>query len=95
MPTVYRSGRAEWDAVRIWVHIAENNPRAADRLIHRIEEALTMLADSPDLGERLDWFRPALRRFSVKKYVIYYEPVDDGIRVVRILHSAQQWQDQL
>jgi hypothetical protein len=32
---------------------------------------------------------PELRSFPVGRYVVFYRPQDDGIDVVRVLHSAR------
>ena len=82
MPQVIRTSAAQQDARDIWLYIAADNLPAADRVIDRIDEAIGMLAANPKLGERLDHYRPGLRRFTVKRYVIYCEAVAGGIQVV-------------
>ena len=42
-----------------------------------------MIAESPALGERQDQIKQGLRRFVVGRYLIFYEPIAGGIRVVR------------
>ncbi len=37
----------------------------------------------PALGHRM-------RRFSIGSYVVYYQPIEDGIRVIRVLHGARE-----
>ncbi|USU03524.1 type II toxin-antitoxin system RelE/ParE family toxin [Sphingomonadaceae bacterium OTU29MARTA1] len=48
-----------------------------------------MLADNPNLGAM--WFDGSrgLRSFTVSPYILFYRPVPDGIRLVRVLHGAR------
>ena len=67
--------------------------RQARRLRARFETVLSMLAESPLLGRtRQDLDPPghSFRYFVVlKSFIIVYEPIDDGIRVARILHGGR------
>ncbi|NUQ64739.1 MAG: type II toxin-antitoxin system RelE/ParE family toxin [Pirellulales bacterium] len=80
-----------WGDLReIGFQVAKDNPAAADRLLDEIEEQLQLLAANPDLGEVLPHIRQGqYRRFTVRKYVIYYVPTPDGITVARVLHGAR------
>ena len=66
----------------------------ARRLRDRFQAALETLAESPLIGrthEELDPPGRAFRTFVLmKRFVIVYEPTDNGIRVVRLLHGARQ-----
>jgi len=55
MPTLERTAQAEEDLIDIWLYIAHDDVRAADRVLDDIEEKLLLLADQPGLG-------PTLRR---------------------------------
>ncbi|MCA3437149.1 MAG: type II toxin-antitoxin system RelE/ParE family toxin [Rhodobacter sp.] len=46
------------DLITIWAHIAEDNPQAADRVLDRLEEAASRLADNPQIGPARDDIRP-------------------------------------
>ncbi|WP_292457413.1 type II toxin-antitoxin system RelE/ParE family toxin [Methylibium sp.] len=48
-----------------------------------------MLATQPLMGRARDELSPGLRSFPFGRYVIVYEPIDGGIDVVRLLHSAR------
>jgi toxin ParE1/3/4 len=41
------------------------------------------------MGRARDELSPSLRSFPFGRYVIFYEPVEGGIDVVRLLHSAR------
>jgi toxin ParE1/3/4 len=64
----------------------------ADRLIHLIEEKFLILAEyrllganRPELGERV-------RSFPVGRYpfVIYFEPISDGVEIIAVLHGRRK-----
>jgi toxin ParE1/3/4 len=93
MSRIKRTRRAQVDAKQIWVYIAERNYPAADALISRINTTCKMLADNAHLGEAVDHLRPGARRFSVGSYVLYFEPIENGIRVLRVVHSSRQMDD--
>ena len=65
----------------------------ARRLRERFETAIHSLAEAPLIGHRRQDLDPPGRSFRyatvLKTFIIVYEPVDDGIRVVRLLHGAR------
>jgi toxin ParE1/3/4 len=95
MPRILRTPQSRIDAADIWTYIAQDNEHAADRLIDRIDEVLSRLADNPRTGSLQEQFRPGLRAFPVGNYVIFYQEITDGIEVFRILHGARNLDDLL
>jgi len=79
----------EEDLIDIWLYIAHDNMRAADGLLDDIEEKLLLLADQPGLGTARPDIAPDLRYFPVRRYLILYRQITDGIEVVRMLHGAR------
>jgi len=94
MAHIVRSKPARNDLRDIWLYVAQESVDAADRLLDRIDRTVQMLSESPALGERQDRIRQGLRRFVVGNHLIFYEPIADGIRVVRVLHGARRWEGQ-
>ena len=47
MPQVFFTRAAREDLIAIWTHIAADTPAAADRVLDRLEEAASHLADNP------------------------------------------------
>ena len=81
---------ARADLGDIWLHIAEDNPQAADNVIDRIHVMSQLLADNPDMGQlQTDLADGRYRCFSVGRYVVYFRPLDDGIMIARVLHGAR------
>ena len=68
------------DITEVWDHIADDNLRAADRWVDQLDEQFRLLATQPFMG---------LRSFPFGRYVIFYQPIEGGIDVVRLLHSAR------
>ena len=77
------------DFAGIWDHIADDNLPAADRWIDRLDEQFSLLATQPLLRRARDELAPGLRSFRFGRYVIFYEAIEGGIDVVRLLHSAR------
>jgi toxin ParE1/3/4 len=76
--------RAETDLVEIWQFIARDDPRAADRLLDRIEEQCQLLASNPRLGRIRPEIAPDARASVVGRYLILYRAIDDGVEIVRV-----------
>ncbi|MCI0681528.1 MAG: type II toxin-antitoxin system RelE/ParE family toxin [Gemmataceae bacterium] len=55
------------------------------------------LASMPSLGSPCEFPSPkfaTLRTWPVrkfKKYIIFFEPLDDGVEVIRVLHGARDY----
>jgi len=91
MGTAYRSTLAELDLVQIWLHVADDDPDAADRLFELIDEACAMLAGQPHAGPAREDLAPGLRFYPVGNYLVFYTLRDDGITVVRVIHGARDY----
>lgn len=86
---VTKTVRAEEDLDEIWFYIALDNVAAADNLLDDIDSSCQLLAVQPQAGRLRPELAPELRSFPVGRYVMFYRPRDDGIEVVRVLHSAR------
>jgi len=95
MSKLRRSLIAEQDLLAIWDHIAVDSPAAADRMWQRFQERFKLLEKFPEMGESRDTYRPKLRSIVEGNYVIFYEPLPDGILIYRVLHGAQRWEEML
>lgn len=87
------TSQADLDLTDIWSHIARDNRDAADGLIRRIDEMTGRLAENVELGIRMDSIRPRLMCKPVQqRYLIFYEASGNDLRVLRVLHSARQYE---
>jgi toxin ParE1/3/4 len=89
MPAVRQSKLAEEDLQQVWLHVAADSPRAADRLLDQIGHTCQTLANLPEMGRRRDEIATDLRSFPVGMYVIFYRRVADGIELARVLHGRR------
>jgi len=93
MPRIERFRQAEQDLLLIAQHIAQDAPIAASNWLDEIEAKLSFLSQQPYAGEAVDHIRAGLRRFTHGNYLIFYEPQEFGIALVRIIHGARRLED--
>lgn len=89
MARVIRRPQAEDDILEIWAYIAEDSMADADRWIDGLDAHLHLWATQPSIGRSRDELVAGLRSMAYGRYVVFYEALDDGIDVVRVLHGAQ------
>lgn len=93
MIRVRRSAEAVTDADDIWLSIALDSERAAERVIARIYEAEGKLAEYPELGRGRPELGPTVRSWAVEPYVIFYSVEPEAVVILRILHGARDLGD--
>jgi toxin ParE1/3/4 len=74
-----------------YIGMDQMRPEAARKMAAKIHEGCRTCSRSPLLGERRDDLSPGIRIFTVRPYVVFYFPLDDGIRVARIIHGARDY----
>ncbi len=93
MAQVLLTRQADADLADIWLYIAQDNVAAADTLTGEIHDTFGRLAANPSLGIPQFQYRETMFCKPVeKRYLIFYEPIEDGIRVLRVLHGARNWE---
>ena len=92
MPTLIVSPLAEEDLEEIWSFVAERNVEAADRLIDEITGRFDQLLAYPETGRARHDLLVNLRSLPVKRYVIFYQPTEDGVEIFRVLHGSRDVQ---
>ncbi len=60
----------------------------ARRYLVILERAFVSIAAFPLLGRRADRVRPELRRREVWEHVVFYRQIEDGVRIVTVLHKT-------
>jgi len=80
---------AELDLLDIWDYIADDSPDRADDFLDRIESKLMTLAQNSGLGRKRSELLPDLRSFSIGNYVAFYQQIEGGIDVIRLLHGSR------
>jgi toxin ParE1/3/4 len=92
MPRIILTESANRDLDEIWDYIAVENhsPIAADQLIDEFDSRFRLLVTQPMMGESVEKLRPNTRRMIVKKrFLVFYEPTEAGILILRVLHGAR------
>jgi toxin ParE1/3/4 len=89
MAEVRKARIAEADLDEIWDYIAKDNPDAADGLIRDIETTCRRIARAPLLRRRRNELKVGIRTFAMGNCVIFYQPEEAGILVLRVLHGAR------
>ena len=85
--------RASLDLLDIWDYIATDSIRQADRIVDEFDRVFKLIAKNPLMGRARDELEEGLRSFPLAQYVIFYSPSQNGIEVLRILHSARDVDD--
>lgn len=89
MSTVVRRPLAVADVADVWAHIADDSIEQADAWLDRLDAKLQLLATQPMMGRAREEIAPGVRSLPFGKYLIVYQPITDGIDVMRFLHSAR------
>ena len=92
--------RLEWSAPAsedrnaIFDYIEADNPSAAIGVDDRIREKVGRLSRFPELGRpgRIDGTRELVIVHT--PYIAAYRIADDTVKILRILHGAQQWPEE-
>ena len=98
MRQIRKRDAARDDLVEHFVYLADHSSLAtADRFLANAEESFEKLLKRPDLGAPVRTVQlelAGIRKWPVKDFenwLIFYLPTDNGISVVRVLHTAQDW----
>jgi toxin ParE1/3/4 len=84
------SARARRDLLTIWLHVAQDNEAAADRLIDTLTRRFHLLAEHPEAGRSRDDVRDGYRGFPVGNYQIFYRIDDRGVvAIVHVTHGGR------
>jgi len=73
------------DLMEIWLYIASDSIRGADKFIDFLYEKCTNLCSTPEIGRKRDELLPGLRCLPAKRYLIFYRIKHDSIEIIRIL----------
>ena len=89
MARVFFTRQAREDLIDIWLQIAEDDPQAADRVLDRLDEAASQLAQHPEMGAARGDIRPGLRYQISGSYLLLYRLTDAGVEIVRAVHGRR------
>lgn len=84
---------AKQDLQEIWLCLAENgNSEIAKKFPSAVKKKCETVSKFPEMGQVRHEYLLHLRSFPFNKYVIFYLPIEDGIEVLRIVHSSRDIQ---
>ena len=86
---VWRHPKTADDLLEIWLFVARDNVRAADRLLDLIEEKFNRLAEFPEIGHAREDVGPGIRAMPVRRYLVLYRQRRDRIEIVRVVHGSR------
>jgi toxin ParE1/3/4 len=84
-----RLPKARIDLSEIWLYVATDDMAAADRLIDRFDEAVSMLSEQPNAGRSRPDLGEEIRSFPVGAYIVFYRPTATELEIIRILSAAR------
>ena len=83
--------KAIWDLESAKNYITQDDPLAAQQVISRIKETVSLLSEQPGIGRpgRV----PNTKELVVDRtpYILPYRVRDNRIEILRVLHAARQW----
>lgn len=84
---------ARADREAIFDYIEVDSPRGAIAVDERIQTSVESLRQFPEMGRqgRIEGTRELV--ISRTSYISVYRLTGDTVRILRVLHSAQQWPD--
>jgi toxin ParE1/3/4 len=83
--------KAVSDIETIFDYIAQDNKKAARKIVASFDKTFNLICKHPELGrKRPDYIDKNIRFYVVKKhYLIIYEITDDTIYILRVLTAYQ------
>lgn len=93
--SILRRDAALHDLIDLAYYIALDNVAAAYQFLDQAEESFHDLERMPLMGssrEFQDSTLTKIRMWRVKdfpKHLIFYRPIEDGIEIIRVLHSSR------
>lgn len=96
MTVIYKQALAEQDLVNIWLYSwKEWGQVQADAYLDELEQTLQLLAVQPYLGRERTEFNPVVRIHYHAQHLLVYQPLVNGIRLIRVLHKSMDIDAQL
>jgi toxin ParE1/3/4 len=90
------SPAAQSDVADIWDYTAEKwGTEQAEAYVRRIHRAVQAVAADHWLGRSCDEIRPGYWKYMVGSHLLFYRIDQNGIDVVRILHSQMDFERHL
>jgi len=80
---------ARQDLLDIETYIAEDNLIEAETFVAFLEHECEVISEYPRMGVARPDLALHIRMFPVRDYLIFYQPIEDGIEVIHIIHASR------
>jgi toxin ParE1/3/4 len=85
MRIYFVSPQAAQDLQEIHDYLFAKNPDTASKFLDDMAQKFEILANFPKMGRKRDELSPILRSFPIDDYLIFYQQVEEGIEIARVL----------
>lgn len=90
MARIYFRPQVRTDLEDIADYIAEQAGDDRARIfLRKIYSQMQIYASQPKAGRNRDELKQGMRSFVHNRYVVFYQPVKDGIMIIRVLHGSR------
>lgn len=78
-------------------YIADDNEETAHRFLDACDAAFRFLAANKYAGARKSFSNFELQEVRIwrvkgfEKHLVFYKPLEDGVRILHVVHSARDW----
>ena len=90
MHAIHWKKQAINDLIKIGLHIAEDSPVQAGKMLDTIERKVTPLSEHPEIG-RVGRKRGTRELVAHENYIVIYRVLTSKVEILRVKHTAQQW----
>ncbi|MBK9154480.1 MAG: type II toxin-antitoxin system RelE/ParE family toxin [Chloracidobacterium sp.] len=86
------------ELIELAAYLANDNEDVAQRFLNACDDSFQLLAKNPLIGSVREFNNPELSRVRMwrvkgfEKYLIFYVPIDDGIKILHLFHSARDYE---
>ena len=88
MARIETTSDAEQDLIEIYLYGIEHfGVNQAERYSEVLHARIDTIAENPSFGSDYGFVRDGLRRYESVAHAIYFQRIDGGVRVLRILHG--------
>lgn len=91
MPRILKTPLAKEDlkAIGRYIRRETSSRERAAAVLHAIDEKARLYARSPEIGELRVDLGDNVRMFVAANYVCLYQPLPDGIELLRVVHATR------
>lgn len=83
--------KAEKDLLKVEEYIAQDNPKAAAKMVLTIVRQTENIQRFPVSFEAIHANRPQYRYMVVKPFAVLYEVTDREVVILRVIHTSTRW----